>query len=60
MNNIILSNKNKLKISVIMLSTIIFSCLFMIFNDNKDNDENILLADTYDTKDYSYTVVKDG
>ena len=56
MNNIILSNKNKLKISAIMLSTIIFSCLFMIFNDNKDNDENILLADTYDTKDYSYTV----
>ena len=56
-NNIILSNKNKLKISTIMLSTIIFSCLFMIFNDKKDNNEELLLADTYETRDYTYTVV---
>lgn len=35
MEGLILSNKNKLRISTIMLSTIILSCIFMIFNDQK-------------------------
>ena len=57
MNRIILSNKNKLKISTIMLSTIIFSCLFMIFSNDRENNKEVLLADTYETRDYTYTVV---
>ena len=57
MNGIILSNKNKLKISTIMLSTIIFSCLFMIFGNDRENNEEVLLADTYETRNYTYTVV---
>ena len=56
-NKIILSNKNKLRISTIMLSTVILSCLFMIFNDSKEDNEELLLADTYETKNITYTVV---
>ncbi len=57
MNRIILSSKNKLKISTIMLSTILIASLLMIFTDNNiNNDEEVLLADTYETKNYSYTV----
>lgn len=59
MNKIILNDRNKLKISVIMLSTIVISCFFMIFNENKEYEEveDISLGDTYETKNLEYTVV---
>lgn len=57
MNKIILNTRNKLKISTIMLSTILIACLLMIFTDYDNiNNEEVLLADTYETANYTYTV----
>ena len=56
MSKIILNSKNKLRISTVLLSTIIISCLFMIFGENKGYDVNDNLGDIYETRDYVYTV----
>ncbi len=59
MEGLILSNKNKLRISTIMLSTIILSCIFMIFNDKKEYEtkEEVSVGDTVETANFTYTVV---
>lgn len=57
MNRIILNDRNKIKISTILLSTIIISCLFMIFGETREiGGEEVLLADTVETTNYTYTV----
>ena len=56
MSKIKLNNKNKIRISTVMLSTVVLACIFMIFRDNKDYKEETILGDTYDVIDYTYNV----
>ena len=56
MNRIKLNNRNKLKISTIMMSTILIASLFMIFGNESSNNNEVLLADTYETTNLTYVI----
>ena len=56
MSEIKLNNRNKLRISTIMMSTILIASLFMIFSNESSNNNEVLLADTYETTNLTYVI----